>query len=342
MIRIAHIRDEAEIGGVGRMLEYQAAHLGAGFTQQTVIASPQRLTPLAIDADVIVVHVTSIWSKVPYLAALRAMRPGRPLILVEHSYTEQFVHSNIEGTRHFTFMLRRAYSLATHVVAVSHGQAAWMRAQCLVPETKLTVIRSATDMSSLMRLVPPAERKKDGPLHLGAYGRYAEQKGFDVLVEAMHHVPHEVARLSLRGIGPDKDKLTTLALGLPHVIVGGLVHDVASFLETVDAVAVPSRWEAFGQVAAEARAAARPLITADVDGLTEQVAPDFGQLVPAGDAKALARAICDLARCHLSDMGAAARRSVVNHGADHLAGWRTLHLTAVRKPVALVSQSSAT
>jgi glycosyltransferase involved in cell wall biosynthesis len=342
MIRIAHIRDEAEMGGVGRMLEFQAAYLGAGFKQETIIASPQRLTPLAIDADVVVVHVTSIWAKVPYLAALRALRPGRPLILVEHSYTEQFVRRHVEGTTHFYFMLRRAYSLATHVVAVSHGQAAWMRAHRLIPEAKLSVIRSATDMTALTRLAPPAPRKHGGPMHVGAYGRYAEQKGFDVLVEAMHHISPDLARLSLRGIGPDKDKLATLALGLPHVVIGGLVHDVGSFLDTVDVVAVPSRWEAFGQVAVEARAAARPLIATHVDGLAEQVAPEFGLLVPADDAKSLASAIRDLAGCRLDGMGEAARRSTAAHGADHLAAWRALISSAVRKPVALASQSSAT
>ncbi len=340
MIRVAHIRDEAEIGGVGRMLAFQSAHLGPGFEQRTIIASPQHMSPLSIDADLLVVHVTSIWAKVPYLAALRALRPSRPLILVEHTYTEQFVHRNVEGCAHFYFMLRRAYGLATHVVAVSHGQAAWMRERRLVSEGKLTVIRSATDMGRLMSLAPP--RQHGGPLHVGAYGRYAEQKGFDLLVEAMHHIPPDVARLSLRGLGPDKDRLTTLSLGLAHVVVGGVAHDVADFLDIVDIVVVPSRWEAFGQVAAEARAAARPIIAADVDGLMEQVAPEFGLLVPADNAVALAAGIRDAVTWDRCAMAAAARRSVVNHGTDHLAHWRRLITSAMQKPVALASQSSAT
>ncbi len=342
MIKIVHIRDEAGIGGVGRMLDYQAAHLGRGFHQQTVIAAPTRLHPLEIDADVLVSHVTSIWSKVPYLAGLRALRPSRPLILVEHSYTDAFVRRHVEGTAHFYFMLRRAYALATHVVAVSHGQAAWLRANRLVPEAKLSVIRSATDMAGLIRLVPPPPRPPGGPLHVGAFGRYAEQKGFDVLVEAMRHIAPDTARLSLRGIGPDTDKLVALARGASHVTIGGIVHDVAAFLDTVDVVAVPSRWEAFGQVAAEARAAARPVIVTDVDGLPEQVTADFGRLVASDDAIGLAGAIRDLADRRLDAMGESARRSVIDHGRDHLAGWRDLLYRAVRKPVALVSQSSAT
>lgn len=342
MIRLAHLRDEAEIGGVARMVQFLMDRLGAGFEQAAVHVAPSRLTPFGIDADVLVAHVTSIWTKVPYLAMLRLARAGRPLVLVEHSYTEHFIRRHVDAPQRFNVMLRTAYGLATHVVAVSHGQAAWMRANRLVPEDKLTVIRSATDMAGLAAIAAPAPRRNGAPMHLGAYGRYAEQKGFDLLVEAMHHIPPGLARLSLRGLGPDKDKLQTLALGLPHVVIGELVHDVADFLSTVDAVAVPSRWEAFGQVATEARAAARPVIATDVDGLSEQVCSEFGLLVPPDNVQALADAIRRMASADLTSLGEAARRSVASHGADHLAAWRTLLSAAARKPVALASQSSAT
>lgn len=38
-------------------------------------------------------------------------------------------------------------------------------------------------------------------------------------------------------------------------------------MQSVDFVAIPSRWEAFGLVALEARAAGRPIICSDIDGL---------------------------------------------------------------------------
>ena len=94
MIRVAHLRDEAEIGGVARMIEFLTNRLGPCFEQTTVQVAPTHLTPLRIDADVLVVHVTSIWTKLPYLAALRLARPRRPLILVEHSYTQEFYLAN--------------------------------------------------------------------------------------------------------------------------------------------------------------------------------------------------------------------------------------------------------
>ena len=80
MIRIAHLRDEAEIGGVARMVQFLMRNLGPEYQQAEVCAAPLRLRPLAIDADVLVVHITTILTKLPYLAALRMARPRRPVI----------------------------------------------------------------------------------------------------------------------------------------------------------------------------------------------------------------------------------------------------------------------
>ena len=61
------------------------------------------------------------------------------------------------------------------------------------------------------------------------------------------------------------------------------------------AVAVPSRREGFGIVAAEAAAAGRAVIASAVGGLPDIVRPGVnGVLVPPGDVDALALALTDL------------------------------------------------
>ena len=45
-------------------------------------------------------------------------------------------------------------------------------------------------------------------------------------------------------------------------------------MRAVDLVAMPSRWEAYGLVALEARAAARRLVVGDVDGLRDSAGPE--------------------------------------------------------------------
>ena len=109
---------------------------------------------------------------------------------------------------------------------------------------------------------------------------------------------------------------------MPNVRVGGAVDDVAAFLASVDAVVVPSRWEAFGQVALEARAAGRPVIVTAVDGLIEQVEPGCGVQVPAGDTEKLAAALRGLAGAEgFAAMAFAARASTDDHMARSVAAW---------------------
>lgn len=340
MIRVAHLSDDAALGGVSKVVEFLLAHLGGGFEQRLVSVQPTRMTPLAIDADVIVMHASSSWAKLAYLALLRMADPRRPLILVEHTYTASFMRRHVTSPARFRALLRTAYGLATRVVTVSDAQAAWLIAERLVAPDKLHVIKAASDVAPMFAVAPPAPHA--GPLVVGAYGRYSGEKGFDVLIEAFRSVPPDVARLVIGGLGPEKARLMAAARDLPHVVIGDVVRDVAGFLAGVDAVAIPSRREAFGQVALEARAAARPVIATAVDGLVEQLSPAYGTLVPPDDPAALATAIRALAGRDLAAMGRAARRSAEGHAPAVAAGWRDLLSTVVESRAELVPQSAAT
>lgn len=329
MIRIAHVRNETAMGGIDTFLRYLGEHLGAPFVQRTVVADPARLTPAFIDDDVVVVHMSSIWTRQPYVAWLRAQAPRRPLILVEHHYGATYIRDHVDAPGRFYVMLRAAYGLASRVVSVSQAQATWLRANRLVRPDKLHVIRPSTDMTRLFELPPPSAQSPTDVLHLGAYGRYAPEKGFDTLLAAMQQLSPDKVRLSIRGDGPLREDLLAAARDLPHVSIGGRVHDLAAFLGSVDAVVVPSRREPFGQVATEARAAARPMIVTAVDGLPEQAAPAFADIVPPDDAAALADAIRRLVGRDVGAMGTAARHSVATHAADMLSGWRDLIFDAL-------------
>ena len=52
----------------------------------------------------------------------------------------------------------------------------------------------------------------------------------------------------------------------------GFAPDPVAAMAAVDAVAMPSRWEAYGLVAIEALAARRPLLVNDIDGLSDHIA----------------------------------------------------------------------
>lgn len=341
-MRVVHIIDDAGFGGVVRYIDTLKEALGDAVQHDRLVIDTDSVRLPRIDGDVVVLHATMAWRKVPFLLALRLATRGRMLVLVEHSYTEAYERLKVGSIARFRSLLRFCYARADRVIAVSYGQAAWMRQAQLLPASRMVVIPSFTDVAGLRQIALP----KDGarPLKLGAFGRYAEQKGFDVLIEAMRQVPAELATLELRGLGPDADALKARAAGLEHVQVGDAVADVAAFLSGVDVVVVPSRWEAFGQVALEARAAGRPVVASAVDGLVEQIEADAGLLVEPNDPAMLAQALRGLSGYDgLTTMAQAARLSARDHAARSIAAWHDLlaEVSAKRSVARLRLQSES-
>ncbi len=102
------------------------------------------------------------------------------------------------------------------------------------------------------------------------FGKLIEQKGVQVLLEAMYGVD---ARLVVVGFGPYRETLEALA---PErtLFTGALEHrHLVQLLPLADVTVVPSIFpEAFGMVAAEAAAAGSPPLVARHSGLAEVAA----------------------------------------------------------------------
>jgi glycosyltransferase involved in cell wall biosynthesis len=129
------------------------------------------------------------------------------------------------------------------------------------------------------------------------FGKLIEQKGVDVLLEALVGLD---ARVVVVGFGPERARLESLAAsrGIDALFTGPLEHrHLRHLLALADTCVVPSVFpEAFGMVAAEAAAAGCPPIVARHSGLAEIAAgleaalpPQLGALVstPIGDVAAL-------------------------------------------------------
>jgi glycosyltransferase involved in cell wall biosynthesis len=174
--------------------------------------------------------------------------------------------------------------------------------------------------------IAPKSRQIDQPLVVGAYGRLCPQKGFDVLIEAMKHLNHNQVRLQIGGTGPDEAALKHQAQGCDTIQFLGRIDDVPQFLSQCDVIVIPSRWEPWGNVCLEARAAATPVIVTAVDGLPEQVQA-FGQVIPAGNAVALARTLADFTQMPaqtLSQFGEQGRLSAQGAWDTYLDQWQSL------------------
>jgi glycosyltransferase involved in cell wall biosynthesis len=107
---------------------------------------------------------------------------------------------------------------------------------------------------------------------VGALGRLTEQKGFDVLVEAVRRLVADGTRLEvvIGGAGRDDARLRAAAAGLP-VTFPGFVTDVRGFLAGLDVFCLPSRREALPLVLLEAMAEGLPCVATDVGDVAAAV-----------------------------------------------------------------------
>ncbi len=216
------------------------------------------------------------------------------------------------------------YRRLTVVLTPAAGTKAQLTADPLagglgLPEDHVLVVPNGVDVPAAP--VAPAPRKRGGA-DIGALGRLTEQKGFDVLLEAVGKVVaagHELD-VVVGGSGRRERDLLAQAQGLP-VRFAGFVSDVPAFLRRLDVFCLPSRREAMPLALLEAMAHGLPCVATDVGAVRSSVG-DAALVVPPEDVDALADALVDLvtdgaARARL---GARARaRAVADFDADLMA-----------------------
>ncbi len=268
---IVHIVDDASWGGVNRLLAcFKDAPDGYVYDQHKIMRIERGLksAPL-IEADVIVSHMSICWKNIPFFSSLRAAHPEIPLIHVEHSYSERFVALKVANRSRFDDLMRLAYGLFDRIVAVSAPQSAWLARRGYANADQLVTISSCVSLAAFEAV---ANRRPEGPVTIGAIGRFHEQKGFDVLISGFLENPPPNVRLLLVGDGPDQYALQLKARAHPQISFMPRTDNPAEAMALCDVIAMPSRWEPYGLVALEAMAAKRPVLCAKVDGLKEHMA----------------------------------------------------------------------
>jgi glycosyltransferase involved in cell wall biosynthesis len=257
-------------------------------------------------------------------AALGAMRgarvTGRPWSLTAHAYDIYDEPRNLAEKLRSAALVTSGCDYTVRDLRAIAG-----------PEHAERVVRvvMGVDPERFRRATPhPAART------VLAVGRLVEKKGFVHLVRAAAEpaLAGVVERITIVGEGPLREELEReiATLGLEGVVelAGRREHgEVRELLESAALVAVPCVVAASGDrdsmpvVAKEALAMEVPVVASDEVGLPELIRPEFGRLVPPGDAPALAAALAELlalAPEERAAMGRAGREHVERHANVHV------------------------
>lgn len=280
-------------------------------------ASVAALRLACADADL--VHAHGLHAALRAALALSGRRT--PLVVTWHT------RAHAEGARaHLLRLLERRVARAAAVVLGTSSELVDRARRRGARDARLSAVahpapRRIVEQGDPDRLRPKARAElgaPDRPL-LMAVGSLDRHRGYDTLLDAARawRDLDPVPLLVIAGEGPlrtvlqrriDDEELPVRLLGRRD--------DVSELLPAADLALVPSSWESRSVLAQEALHARVPLVATAVGGIPELVG-DAAELVPYGDAEALAAAVVRL-------LGDPERRELLREkGARQAAGWPT-------------------
>ena len=174
------------------------------------------------------------------------------------------------------------------------------------PASKCVLIENAIDHEQFARKREISVAKLadlDVPVEtflIGSIGRLSQEKGFDLLIDAVAQLINQGQDLQLviAGEGPEKENLQSQIdrLGMTERIkLLGFCQDTRAFYETLDLFVLSSHREGLPNVVLEAMAVGAPVVATAVDGVPRIITDEHdGKLISAGSAETLRDAISEL------------------------------------------------
>ncbi len=194
----------------------------------------------------------------------------------------------------------RAYNRADAVLANATDMAETLLTDLALDRSRMRMINNPIDLAAISSARnQPAPGAPNRPYILTA-GRLEYQKAHEVLLRAFAQSGlWRSHALVILGKGSRLNELHRLAaqLGIgEHVRFIGFVANPYAWMARAELFVLPSRWEGFPTVAAEALACGVPLLMTDCRfGARDVIEPGVsGELVPVDDAEAMARSMAEL------------------------------------------------
>ena len=245
--------------------------------------------PLKFDFDVIHGHGAKggAYSR---LVARAMKRAGEPVVscYTPHGGSLHYHPSTATG-RIYMGLERQLARYTDAIVFESNYAAARYSAQVGVPACATRVIPNGLAPEEFVQAEPAP-----GAADFLFVGELRHLKGVDVLLRALAQVrARRTVSAVIVGAGPDAAKYTREAAkyGLEGVVTFKGPTPAREAFRLGRTLVVPSRAESLPYIVLEAAAAGLPLLASDVGGIPEIVAGTDTDLLPPGDADALAHAM---------------------------------------------------
>lgn len=200
-------------------------------------------------------------------------RPGIPLVITEHQYVRHPAFVPYRGVTQMLYhrlmaqhWMDRSYAQADAIVAVSEFCAEPMRRDL---RREITVIHNWIDLKSF---VPIPKKKQAGATELRRFnvlvvGNPSRWKGTDLLPVIADRLG---STFQISYLGGLRKSLKESSLPENVVLLPRCSNEqMPAIYQSVDAVLILARYEAFGYVALEAMACGKPVIGFDVAGVAE-------------------------------------------------------------------------
>lgn len=249
----------------------------------------------------------------------------RLIALCHHPLT---LESGLSAQQQQSFLASEQLALqcAQAVIVTSSNTARTIRELFSVPEAKIRVAPPGTDRAEFASC-------SGKPPVLLCVATLTQRKAHDVLIDALATLSD--LSWQARFVGGDefdppwaaqlRQQIATTGLE-SRISMLGSVEDLTREYLNADLFVLPSRYEGYGMVFAEALAHGLPIVAARAGAVAEVVPETAGCLVPVEDAQALARAL----RLMLTDQKAYSRlRTGAQAAAQKLATWQDTALIVV-------------
>jgi len=279
--------------------EVEILDLGRGKKLKMALALPAILSALARTSPAVMVASEASGNALAVVATRLLPRARRPLLVLRE------VASPLQARTSDPYVQNRlAYRLAPWlypradlVVALTGPVRQDLVAHFGVPEERAIALGTNAVLTQSREQVLASTARTVEPGLLVAVGRLSEEKGFATLLDAVALLrKRRPVRLVIVGEGPDRvnleERIKSLQLD-DAVELAGFHSNPGAFLERAQLFVSSSRYEGLGNVIIEALACGVPVVSTDAPYGPREILQDgrWGDLVPVGDARALADAI---------------------------------------------------